>query len=149
MKEQNSFQGLEVGSYALVKNHIGLSKVDPKFLGPFEVLGQRDDGNEHIFELRDLVQDTIQTQHLNNIVPLDITSEVALRAARQSAAEHVVTAVTGHDGDPRKTGSLLFNLQFDGRPEEYPTLFRDCKLCQPVRNYIKGIVADDPQSSFA
>ena len=61
MKEQNSFQGLEVGSYALVKNHIGLSKVDPKFLGPFEVLGQRDDGNEHIFELRDLVQDTIQT----------------------------------------------------------------------------------------
>ena len=49
MKEKNSFQGLEVGSYAVVKNHIGLSKVDPKFLGPFEVLGQRDDGNEHIF----------------------------------------------------------------------------------------------------
>ena len=125
-----------MGSYALVKNHIGLSKVDPKFLGPFEVLGQRDDGNEHIFELRDLVQDTIQTQHLSNIVPLDITSEAALRAARQAAAEHVVTAVTGHDGDPRKTGSLLFNLQFDGRPEEYPTLFRNCKLCSPVRSYI-------------
>ena len=45
MKEQNSFHGLEVGSYALVKNHSGLSKVDPKFLGPFEVLEQRDDGN--------------------------------------------------------------------------------------------------------
>ena len=55
----------------------------------------------------------------------------------------------GHDGDPRKTGSLLFNLQFDGRPEEYPTLFRDCKLCTPVRSYIRNIVADDPQSGFA
>ena len=84
-----------------------------------------------MFELCDLVQDTIQPQHLSNIVPLDITNEAALRAARQAAAEHVVTAVAGRSGDPRKTGSLIFNLQFDRRPEEYPTLSRDCKLYGP------------------
>ena len=64
------------------------------------------------------------------------------------AAEHVVTGVTGHSGDPRKTGSLVFNLQFDGRLEEYPTLFRDSMLCRPVHDYIKAVVADDPQSNF-
>ena len=125
--EQNDFLGLKVGSYVLVRNNNATSKLDSKFLGPFEVLEQRDDANEHIFELRDLVQDTIRTQHLRNLVPLDIGYESALRAARQNAGEHIVTGVTGHSGDPRKTGSLFFNLQFDGLPEEYPTLFKDCK----------------------
>ena len=99
--------------------------------------------------MRDLVQDTIQTQNLSNIVPLDITHEATLRATWQAAAEYVVTAVTERVGDPCKTGSLLFNLQFDRRPEEYPTPFRVCKLSQTVRDYIKTIVADNLQSGFA
>ena len=48
----------------LVRNNNATSKLDLKFLGPFEVLEQRDDANEHIFELRGLVQDTKRTQHL-------------------------------------------------------------------------------------
>ena len=133
----------------LVRNSNATYKLDPKFLGPFEVLEQRDDANEHIFELRDLVQDTIRTQHLRNLVPLDIGYESALRAARQNAGEHIVTGVTGHSGDPRKTGSLFFNLQFDGLPEEYPTLFKDCKLCNEVRDYIRKIIVENPDSNFS
>ena len=144
--EQNDFFGLKVGSYVLVRNNNATSKLDPKFLGPFEVLEQRDDANEHIFELRDLVQDTIRTQHLRNLVPLDIGYESALRAARQNAGEHIVT---GHSGDPRKTGSLFFNLQFDGLPEVYPTHFKDCKLCNEVRDYIREIIVENPDSNFS
>ena len=65
----------------LVRNNNATSKLDPKFLGPFEVIEQRDNANEHIYELRDLVQDTIKTQYLRNLVPLDIGYESALRAA--------------------------------------------------------------------
>ena len=36
--------------------------------------------NEHIFELRDLVQDTIKTQHLRNLVPLDVECSWSLEA---------------------------------------------------------------------
>ena len=64
--------------------------------------------NEHIFEPSDLVQYTIRTQNLRNMVPLDIGYESELRAARQIAREHFVTGVTGHSGDPTKTGSLFF-----------------------------------------
>ena len=83
------------------------------------------------------------------MVPLDIGYESALRAARQNAGEHIVTGVTGHSGDPRKTGSLFFNLQFDGLPEEYPTLFKDCKLCNEVREYIRKIIVENPDSNFS
>ena len=76
---------------------------------------------------------------MRNVVPLDIGYESALRAARQNAREHIVTGVTGHSGDPRKTGSLFLNLQFDGLPEEYLTLFKDCKLCNEVRDYIRKV----------
>ena len=54
----------------------------------------------------------------------------------------------GYDGDPLKPGSLYFSLQFDNQPEVYPTLFRDCKMCPPVRDFIKGIVSDNPESNF-
>ena len=104
--EQNDFLGLKVGSYVLVRNNNATSKLDQKFLGPLEVIEQRDDANEHIFELRDLVQDTIRTQHLRNLVPLDIGYESALRAARQNAGEHIVTGVTGHSGDPRNVAGI-------------------------------------------
>ena len=36
--EQNDFLGLKVGSYVLVRNNNATSKLDPKFLGPFEVI---------------------------------------------------------------------------------------------------------------
>jgi len=57
--------------------------------------------------------------------------------------------VTGHSGDPWATGSLYFNLQFDDdESEEFPVLFRNCKLTEVVRNYIKNLVKEDQESPF-
>ena len=91
----------------------------------------------------------IASHHMSNIVPVDITEDIAMRTARLTANEHVVTNVTGYSGDPRRTGTLLFNLQFDDQDTVYPTLFRDCKLCGKVREYIKNAVAKDPKSQLA
>jgi len=137
------------GSFALVINNNRNNKIEPKFKGPYKVLGPRDDQNEHMYELQDMVEDQIASHHMSNIVPVDITEDVAMRTARLTANEHVVTNVTGYSGDPRRTGTLLFNLQFDDQDTVYPTLFRDCKLCGKVREYIKNAVAKDPKSQLA
>ena len=76
-------------------------------------------------------------------------SAKALKIARKSKGEHVVTGITGHSGDPWATGSLYFNLQFDDdESEEFPVLFRNCKLTEVVRNYIKNLVKEDQESPF-
>ena len=82
-------------------------------------------------------------------MPIDVSEDIALKTARLTADEHVVTNVTGYSGNPRQTGKLLFNLQFDDQKTVYPTLFRDCKLCGKVKEYIKNTVAKDPKSQLA
>ena len=76
-----------------------------------------------MYELQDIVEDRIASHHMSNIVPVDITEDIAMKTARLTANEHVVTNVTGYSGDPRRTGTLLFNLQFDDQDTVYPTLF--------------------------
>ena len=125
------------------------NKIEPKFKGPYKVLGLRGYHSEQMYELQDMVEDQIAPHHKSNIVPINVTEDIALKTARLTANEHVVTNVTGYSGDPRQTGKLLFNLQFDNQETVYPTLFRDCKLCAKVREYIKDAVAKDPKSQLA
>jgi hypothetical protein len=49
---------------------------------------------------------------------------------------------------PSSLAPCIFSLQFDKQPEAYPTLFRDRKMFPPVRDFIKGIVSDNPESNF-
>ena len=140
---------LQPGCFVLVKNNNRVNKEDPLYKGPFRVLPPRADHSQHMYELENMVEDIIDTVHMRNIVPLiGMTKDVALNAARVIAQEFEVTACLGYDGDPLKPGSLYFSLQFDNQPEVYPTLFRDCKMCPPVRDFIKGIVSDNPESNF-
>ena len=72
-------------SFALVINNNRNNKIEPKFKGPYKVLGPRDDQNEHMYELQDMVEDQIASHHMSNIVPVDITEDIAMKTARLTA----------------------------------------------------------------
>ena len=40
------------------------------------VLGPKDDHNEHIYELQDMVEDQIASHHMSNIVPVNVTEDI-------------------------------------------------------------------------
>ena len=135
--------------FVLLSNDGASNKLAPRYTGPHLLLPLDQGTSEMTRMIRDLVDDKEQLVAIQRLVPIDIGSAKALKIARKSKGEHVVTGVTGHSGDPWATGSLYFNLQFDDdESEEFPVLFRNCKLTEVVRNYIKNLVKEDQESPF-
>ena len=54
--------------FVLVKYPV--NKEDPLYKGPFRVLPPRVDHSQHMYVLENMVEDTIDTVHMRNIVPL-------------------------------------------------------------------------------
>ncbi len=127
----------------------GPSDQDPPYEDPIRVLPLCTDYSQNMSEPENMVEDTIDTELMRNIVPLiGMTEGVALNAARFISQESEITTCLRYDNAPLKPGSFHFSLQFDGQPEVYLTLFRDCKLCPPMLDFIKGIVSDSPEPNF-
>ena len=118
------------------------------YRGPFKVLDPHvetpddhfgDDPAEYelgdIYLLDNMLQGGSPIQvHIRNIIPCPANVNVE-RMGNAADREASVSQCLSHHGDPRHTGSLFFNLLFDGDDVSTPVLWRHCNKVKVVHDY--------------
>ena len=95
--------------------------------------------SDNFYKILDIVQDTEEFQHRENLMPIECENDdIARDYARLDTNELTITEVLSHNGDPQRTATMTFTcLCKETADKHIKFTFTSCKHVQKIKEYIQ------------
>ena len=127
------------GDYVWLKNYKKKYKLEPRHLGPFEVI-RHDESDTNTVYVKNLV-DNSETSHPVidcHICPVVDLSE-AKRLARIDTQQFMVTRIAGYRGDPQLRTTMEYLVVYDDGDERWRPHTEDITLTEAWKEYVAAV----------